>query len=97
VAELCERVLAQVGPELAVLRDTPLEDVARAAGPLVAEAVSRVREGRVLVEPGYDGEFGTVRIFGAEERRGPSGRASNPRQTGKIASRRSPSGPRPPS
>jgi DNA helicase-2/ATP-dependent DNA helicase PcrA len=74
VAELCERVLAQVGPELAVLRDAPPEDVARVAGPLVAEAVSRVREGHVLVEPGYDGEFGTVRIFGSEERRALSGR-----------------------
>ena len=29
----------------------------------IAEAISRVRAGNIYVEPGYDGEFGVVRVF----------------------------------
>ncbi|MBI5018336.1 MAG: hypothetical protein HZB55_22970 [Deltaproteobacteria bacterium] len=68
VEAVCERLLAEVGPELAVLRDAPPEDIARVAGAVVAEAIRRVRKGRVLVDPGYDGAFGTVHIFRPEER-----------------------------
>ena len=68
VTEVCRRLQERIGPELHVLREAPVEDVARVAGNLVAEAVRRVREGRLHVAPGYDGEFGTVRIFTPEER-----------------------------
>jgi superfamily I DNA/RNA helicase len=36
---------------------------------LLAEAIKRMRDGRVTFDPGYDGEFGQVRIFDPEERR----------------------------
>ncbi len=69
VQGVCERLAREVGPEMAVLRDVPVEEVARVAGPVVAEAVRRVRAGELRVEGGYDGEFGTVRIFEPDERR----------------------------
>ncbi len=69
VAAACDRLRAELGPEFHVLRDAPLEDVAVAAGPVVAEGVRRVRAGELRVEPGYDGAFGTVRLFTPEERR----------------------------
>ncbi|MCE5272815.1 UvrD-helicase domain-containing protein, partial [bacterium] len=65
---LLERVTSSLGTELEVLRHTPLEDIARLAGPLAAEAVRRTRAGELSVDPGYDGEFGTVRIFAPGER-----------------------------
>ncbi len=65
---LLQRVLSNLGQELEVLRHTPLEDIARLAGPLAAEAVRRSRAGELSVDPGYDGEFGTVRIFAPGER-----------------------------
>ena len=37
--------------------------------PLVAEGVRRMREGRVAIEPGYDGEYGVIQVFSEEERR----------------------------
>jgi DNA helicase-2/ATP-dependent DNA helicase PcrA len=73
VAERCRRLAECVGSEFFVLREAPLEDVERAAGPVVAEAVRRVRAGRVRIAAGYDGEYGTVRIFGPEERRDTDG------------------------
>ncbi len=65
-----ERLLAALGPEFAILLDLPLEDIARASGPRLAEGIGRMRRGEVLVEPGYDGEFGVIRVFveGVSER-----------------------------
>lgn len=67
------RLIERLGPELFVLRRAPLEEIERAAGPLVAEAVRRMRAGEVTVEAGYDGQFGVVRLFREAELRGLSG------------------------
>lgn len=62
------RLLSELGPEVVILRDLPLEDVARVAGPVLAEAVRRVRTGELMIAAGYDGEFGTVEVFAPGER-----------------------------
>jgi len=64
-----ERLLAALGPELAILEVVPLEDIARAESSLLAEAVARLRAGRVIREAGYDGEYGTIRLFERAELR----------------------------
>ncbi len=66
-------LLKNVGNELHILRTAELEQVARCGGELIAEAVRRNREGEVTVEPGYDGQYGKVKIFGAGERESSSG------------------------
>ncbi|MFA5051589.1 MAG: DNA helicase UvrD, partial [Patescibacteria group bacterium] len=35
----------------------------------IVEAIKRVREGKMSVEPGYDGEYGIVKVFSAAERK----------------------------
>lgn len=65
----CERLLGRLGPELVVLTDAPAEDLEREGPPLLAEALTRMREGRVLAKAGYDGEYGVVRVFDEDERR----------------------------
>jgi uncharacterized protein (TIGR00375 family) len=62
-------LLEQLGSEFAILMDVPLDDIERAGTPLIREAISRMREGRVHIAPGFDGEFGKVRIFEEVERR----------------------------
>lgn len=57
------RVVKGVGSEFAVLLDAPLEEVARYARPRVVEGLRRMREGRVLIRPGYDGVFGEIHLF----------------------------------
>ncbi|MDL2317327.1 UvrD-helicase domain-containing protein, partial [Desulfovibrio sp. OttesenSCG-928-A18] len=73
VFDLYSRVLERFGPELQVLRLTPEADLARFFPPL-GEAIGRMRRGEVLLNGGYDGEYGKVRMFTeaeqAEIRRG---------------------------
>lgn len=63
-----EALLHELGSELSVLTEQPLEDVARSASPLLAEAVRRVRAGEVHAQAGYDGVYGVVRVFAEQER-----------------------------
>jgi len=62
-----DKVIGTLGPELFVLQQAPVEDVARAASPLLAEALTRLRRGEVIREAGYDGEYGVIRLFEARE------------------------------
>ncbi len=67
VASLHARVLSGFGSEYSFLLDAPVADIERSQGPLLAEAVRRMREGRVDPSPGYDGEFGRIRVFSDAE------------------------------
>lgn len=62
------RLLTTLGNEFGILLDAPVADIARVASPVAGEAVRRVRRGEVYIEPGYDGEYGKVKIFGERER-----------------------------
>ena len=61
-------VLEKLGPELKVLHDLSAEKIEQARVPLLAESIRRMRENRVYIHPGYDGEFGRVKIFEEGER-----------------------------
>ncbi len=61
------RLIAELGPELYILLEADLDKIKTAAGPTIAEAIRRVRAGKLIVEPGYDGVYGVVKIFSADE------------------------------
>ena len=61
------QMIAQLGPEFEILRNLPLEDIQRVAGIRVAEGIQRLRQGQVERIPGFDGEYGTIRLFSQEE------------------------------
>ncbi len=63
-----EQLLEAFGNELDILRKSSLTDISRQFGSLLAEAISRVRQGQLTVEPGFDGQYGTVKIFGQAEK-----------------------------
>ena len=67
VAAEIGRLVAALGPELGILRDVPLDDLRRAGGSLLGEAIGRLRRGEVIRDAGFDGEYGTIRLFGPDE------------------------------
>ena len=76
VQEAYEKLIAQLGPEFYILREAPVEEIRSAAGPLVAEGISRLREGRVKRTPGYDGEYGKISLLSGEDRSSLEGQLS---------------------
>jgi len=63
------RLLSALGPELDILQNVPLEDISRADSSVLAEAVARLRAGKVIRDAGYDGEYGVIRLFEPDELR----------------------------
>lgn len=62
------KLLDQLGSDMRILRHADAEDLRRAGGELLAEAVRRVRSGALHIAAGYDGEYGRIRIFEPGER-----------------------------
>jgi uncharacterized protein (TIGR00375 family) len=61
-------LLERLGNEFKILMDIPLSDIERAGTPLIREAIARMRSGKVYIAPGFDGEYGKIRIFEDLER-----------------------------
>lgn len=54
---------SRFGDEYTVLLDVPKEGLAQVVEPKIAEAIVRVREGKIKIIPGYDGVYGRLIIF----------------------------------
>ncbi len=74
------RLLEALGSEFSILLDVPLDALAAEGSPRLKEAIARVRSGDVHITPGFDGEFGRIRIFEEATRKKPAGRTPRPRQ-----------------
>ena len=88
--EQYERMLRELGPEFYILRQAPVSDIERVAGPCVAEGIRRLRIGQVDRRAGFDGEYGTISLLTPAEIERFSGQislfgAEAPRQKKKAA------------
>ena len=57
------KMISAFGNEFAVLLDVPLETLSKYISEKFVEAIKRVREGKLNINPGYDGEYGKILIF----------------------------------
>ncbi len=62
-----QHLVNSLGSELDILNEVPIEDIRRANDGLLGEAINRLRSGDVIREPGYDGEYGIIRLFDDDE------------------------------
>jgi PHP family Zn ribbon phosphoesterase len=71
-----QQLVNQYGSEISVLIDHSLDELSKFAPAKIVDGIKRVREGRIKVEPGYDGVYGTVKVFGVDDEQ----KASAPQQ-----------------
>lgn len=67
VAGAYSEIIRRFGPEIPLLCFQHLDKIAEQAPPVFVEALRRVRMGDVNIKPGYDGQYGTVELFGPGE------------------------------
>lgn len=60
------RLIGIFGTELNILLDVGLNEIAAQGSAELADGIKRVREGKIHIRPGYDGEYGEVKIFDNE-------------------------------
>ncbi len=63
VEDAWQKLVQKLGAELFILAQAPIEDIRKAGSTLLAEAIARMREARVIRQAGYDGEYGVIRLF----------------------------------
>ncbi len=69
VVEEYQNLIKKLGNELDILLEISEEKIKSVADPRVAEGIKRVRNGKVKIRPGYDGEYGEISIFSDNERK----------------------------
>jgi len=62
-------LINKFGNEFNILLEAPKSDLERFSKPEIAEGIIRVREKKVKIEPGYDGEYGKIKIFNDGEQK----------------------------
>ncbi len=62
VVEEFSNLIAGLGTEFDILRKLPIEKI-KEFSPQTALSIERIRTGKVFKDPGYDGVYGTIKIF----------------------------------
>jgi uncharacterized protein (TIGR00375 family) len=58
-----DNLINKLGSELYILRDAPVNEISKNHSSLLAEAISRLRKGKVIKQAGFDGEYGVIKLF----------------------------------
>ncbi|MDR0367247.1 MAG: UvrD-helicase domain-containing protein [Rickettsiales bacterium] len=67
VAAAYEGLISKLGSELDILLRVPVEDIAKAHSSILGEGIARLRRGEVIRRPGFDGEYGVIKLFSEGE------------------------------
>jgi uncharacterized protein (TIGR00375 family) len=67
-------IIGKLGSELNILLNVPIPEISSLCGPVLSEAVDRMRQNKVIIKEGFDGEYGIIKVFreGELEEKGPT-------------------------
>ncbi len=63
-----QELINSLGSEFEILLEKEKSVIEKFAPPLITEGIMRAREGNIKIEPGFDGEFGKIKIFSEKEK-----------------------------
>ena len=63
-----ENIISKGKSEFNVLLDLSYEELKNITLPQIVEGIKRNREGKIYIEPGFDGQYGKVTLFSKEEK-----------------------------
>ena len=58
-----KKLASSLGGEITVLTKAEISEISRLCGPRIAEGVDRMRKDQIVIDPGYDGVYGIVKIW----------------------------------
>ena len=58
-----QQTVQKLGTELDILLHLPLDEIERKTRPVLAEAIRRMRNREIIVQEGFDGEYGIIKVF----------------------------------
>ena len=61
--------IQRLGAQFEILLKIPEDKLRKNLSEKIAEGIIRVRAGKVKIEPGYDGEYGKIKIFSEDEKK----------------------------
>ena len=61
-----EKLINKFGSELSILQNIPIDEITKTST-LLGEGISRLRQGKVIKQAGYDGEYGVIKLFEPDE------------------------------
>lgn len=70
------KAVSNGGNELDMLINMPTDELSSFIPPIVVEGIKKVREGKINISPGYDGQYGEIKIFSEKDRAQASKQAS---------------------
>ena len=68
VIQIYNHMLSELGSEFSILHELSIDQLNAFNLPLLGEAICRVRSSRIHLIPGFDGEYGKIKIFTDQER-----------------------------
>lgn len=68
VAQQYINVINLFGSEFNLFLQAPIDEIDRRYSPVLGEAIRRMRNGNVIRDSGFDGQFGVIRVFDEKER-----------------------------
>jgi len=66
------KIISAFGSEFKVLEDAEIAEIEK-LNAKVADGVEKVRKGNIVIQPGYDGVYGVVKIWGEDEEKAAAG------------------------